>query len=151
MSLIPLLAPVPPGAVSFVLDASVPLRWCVPDVRNIYPSVVLRRMSLETVAVPAHWFVQLGELLSSAVRAKRTTEANALHVLNGFDVFTICVDPCTSDYLTVTTFALARTHKLSVFDAAYLELALRLAVPLATTDPDLTRAATAAGVPIFTP
>jgi predicted nucleic acid-binding protein len=151
VSVSPLLAPVPPGTITFVLDANVPFRWCVPNVSDIYPVNVLKRMSSEVAAVPAHWSVQLADLLRVGVRAKRTTEANALRILTGFDVFDVRVDPCTADYIPGSTFALARAQKLTVFDAAYIELALRLGVPLATNDPNLTRVANAVGVPLFTP
>lgn len=150
MKFFPLLAPVPPGAVTFVLDTAVAFRWCVTDMRDEYPGVILHRMPRSIAAVPNHWYAQLGELFRGAVRSKRLTEVKALDFLAGYDDFQIRFDPSTAHYLSVT-FALARKHKLPVFDAAYIELALRLVVPLATNDPNLTRVANAVGVPIFSP
>ena len=65
--------------------------------------------------------------------------------------FRIRVDPSTPAYAWADTLTLARAHSVPVDDAAYLELALRRKLPLATTDATLTAAATAAGVPILTP
>jgi predicted nucleic acid-binding protein len=143
--------PVQPGAVDFVLDCGVAFTWCVSSVMDVYSPEVLNRMATGVAAVPPHWYAQLAERLREAVRTHRVARAHALHILAGLNSFAIRVDHTADDSMANATFALAEVHKLTVFDAAYLELALRLAVPLATTHPDLTRAATAAGVPLFTP
>ena len=63
----------------------------------------------------------------------------------------IATDPATAAHALGDTLHLARRYKLSAYDAAYLELALRTGLPLATLDADLEKAAQAAGVEAFAP
>lgn len=143
--------PVQPGTVDFVLDCGVPFAWCVSSVLDAYSPEVLNRMSSGVAVVPPHWYSQIAERLREAVRAQRVSRAYALHILSGLGSFAIRIDHTCNDRVTNTAFALADAHNLTFYDAAYIELAARLGVPLATTDPNLTRAATVSGVPLFTP
>ncbi len=143
--------PNPKGVPAFVLDVSVTVAWRLPVSRTIYPNMVLHRIIRSVAVVPENWALDLAEQMRLGVRAGKLSDLEATRFLTALWSFNIWVDNETSLRAWSDTFILARAHRLAVDDAAYLELALRLKLPLATTDATLTRAATAAGVPIFTP
>ena len=143
--------PNPKGTPTFVLGADVVVAWRVLIPGNSYPSGVLGKFPRSIAVVPGCWFLDVADLLRGHVRTKHLSAADATQFLTGLQSFTIWVDDETPLRAWGETFELARRHRIDTADAAYLELALRLKLPLATTDATLTRAATAAGVPIFTP
>jgi predicted nucleic acid-binding protein len=143
--------PNPKGTPVFVLGVDVTVAWRVLVPGVTYPSEVLGRMTHAIAAVPGSWFLDVAELLRSAIRTKRLTVADAENFLMGLQSFAIWVDDETPLRAWAETFELARRHRISTGAAAYLELALRLNLPIATTDATLTRVATAAGAPVFTP
>jgi len=110
--------------MAFVLDASVTMRWLTKDgtIADLaYANFILDKF-LEPnmhVHVPSHWPLKLAPVM---------------------------VDLATGVHAFDETLAIAREHRLTPYDAAYLELALRLSAPLATLDKDLRRAAEQAGV-----
>ncbi|QJW95774.1 type II toxin-antitoxin system VapC family toxin [Frigoriglobus tundricola] len=139
----------PPG---FVLTVSVALVWVV---RNRTPTScpydVVTALFRTTALVPESWLLDLADALVAEERQGAIAAAQAstnLSILNGYP---IAIDPGTHIRAWGDILTLARTHTIAVRDAAYLELALRLKRPLATTDATLLRAASAAGVPVFTP
>ena len=77
------------------------------------------------------------------------TEADSQRFIALLGRLNIVTDQATATHALGDTLNLARRYKLSAYDAAYLELALRKGLPLATLDADLARAASTAGVPIF--
>ena len=137
----------------FVLDASTVLTWCFPDedAADAQHALTLLRQDPESEAVaPFFWPVEVLNGLM-AERRKRITQEIAVAFLRDLEKLRVRIDPG----ITVNPFVpavdmLARQHSLTAYDAAYLELAVRLAVPLATLDKDLLKAARAAGVPIVT-
>ncbi len=143
--------PNPKGMPSFVLGADVTVAWRVLVPGVTYPSDVLGRMTRAIAAVPGCWFLDVAELLRGAIRTKRVTVGDAESFLTGLQSFAIWVDDETPLRAWGEAFELARRHRIPTGTAAYLELALRLNLPLATTDATLTRVAAAAGVTIFTP
>ena len=102
-----------------------------------------------TIYVPAHWWVELTNGLLRAERRKRTVGANISEAFNFAEGFPVTIDDETSFRCPRQTIQLARRHNLSVYDAAYLELAIRRESALATLDGALARAAKSAGVALL--
>lgn len=129
-----------------VLDASLTLQWFLEDeAGREYGLSVLASLSTKRAAVPILWFYEVGNGLLMAHRRKRIT----LDKIDGFlaRLKALPIDAAEqvpSEILDLPS--LAQKHSLTNYDAAYLALAMRLNLPLATTDTDLRRAAAAAGV-----
>lgn len=129
-----------------VLDASVALRWCFPDPRNPYARSVLRALRSAEAVVPAIWPLEVANALLVAERAKRLPSADAARFLALLEDLDVRVDAPTLSRALRETRSLAKAYGLSSYDAAYLELALRESLPLATLDEALRKAARKAGV-----
>ncbi len=136
---------------SFVLDASVTVAWAVASASTIYSVQVQHKLLSSVVVAPALWSIDVGERLRTTVRHKKTPQTACDLLFGLLAVVQIYVDDEGPFRVWPAMLDLARAHALSVREAAYLELALRTNLPLATTDATLTRAANAASIPIFTP
>jgi predicted nucleic acid-binding protein len=132
-----------------VIDSSVALAWCFPDEQDTYSQSVLDVLATETAIVPDLWHLEVANTLLVGERRKRSTQANTVTWLGFLSSLPIEVDEETKAHAIGDTISLARDHGLSVYDAAYLELAMRRGLPLATLDDKLKAAAQAAGVPIY--
>jgi predicted nucleic acid-binding protein len=99
--------------------------------------------------VPSLWPLEVANALLVGERRKRITPADAARFLAILGAFPITVDDETVSHAWTDTLHLARAHNLSSYDAAYLELAIRLGLPLAALDGKLKTAAQAVGVPLF--
>ncbi len=130
---------------AFVLDASITLAWFFEDEADAYAESVLDSLGSAVALVPALWSQEVGNALVVAERKKRTTEAKVTHFLTLLLSLPITVDEETAERAWSDTLGLARTHGLSTYDAAYLELALREGLPLATLDEPLREALRAVG------
>jgi len=117
----------------------------------MYTTAVLCRMPLTVPAVPTCWSCQIAEAFLAAELRGAGTRAQVDYFLGGLHSFQFSIDGAMSARAWSHILPLARTHSLSVSDAAYLELALRQNLPLATTNANLTRAAVSVGVMPFTP
>jgi predicted nucleic acid-binding protein len=138
--------------VSFVLDASVALLWLAPDTNPAgvaYVSVVLRALKEAQAVVPSLWPLEVGNVITKLESKNIVTEADSQRFIVLLGALDIVVDSATARCALGDTLNLARRYKLSVYDAAYLELALRTGHPLATLDADLAKAAILAGIPAF--
>ena len=136
---------------SFVLDVSVAAPWAAHSLATIYTDRVLLKLTSAVVVVPASWPLDLVDRLLPALVRGTVTEQRIEQLFLMLAALQIYVDDEGPFRVWPAMLDLARAHALSVRDAAYLELALRTNLPLATTDATLTRAANAAGVSIFTP
>lgn len=111
--------------------------------------------ALETVEsgvptfVPAHWCIEVANGLIMAERRKRASQADITEALGLVAALPVITDDETAQRAASNTPALARQYGLTIYDAAYLELAMRKGAALATTDHALAKAARAAGVSIF--
>ncbi len=143
--------PAKKNASAFVLDCSIALAWCFPDEKAPYPQSVLDALLDTPAIVPALWHLEVANCLLVGERRKRSTSADTAIWLPFLQALPITVDTETALRAWSDTLGLARTHNLSVYDAAYLELSLRRGLPLATLDDKLTQAAIASGVIAFTP
>jgi predicted nucleic acid-binding protein len=140
-----------PGKAEFVLDASLALAWFFKDEADPYADRVAARLPFARAAVPAIWRLEVANAVLMGERRQRSTEAQAVQWLTYLGSLPIAVDDETNDRAWGAALGLARAHHLSVYDAAYLELALRRGLPLATLDGRLRAAAATAGVATFAP
>lgn len=130
----------------FVLDGSVTMAWYFADESNAYADAVLSDLESARALVPSLWKLEVANTLLVGERRKRSTEAQAAAWLGILETLSIEVDGETTSHAWSSTLALARSQNLSAYDAAYLELAMRRGLPLATLDAKLKAAATAVGV-----
>lgn len=138
--------------MSFVLDNSVTMRWFFGDGRAeelAYAGAVLDALAGAGAQVPVTWGLEVSSALARAEARNLVTEARSsafLGLLSGLDIQR---DDATFAHALTSTLHLARRYRLSSYDASYLELALRMGLPLATLDEDLRKASDRAGVPSF--
>ena len=135
-----------------VLDNSVSAAWCFSDETNSYTEGVFQSVAKDGGAVaPALWPVELANALVVAERRKRITAAQREAFLKNLDGLDITIQPLVADEVFHQGISLAITHRLSVYDATYLAIAIQQQLPLATQDNELIRAAKDVGVPLFQP
>ncbi len=138
--------------MSFVLDNSVTMRWFFGDGKPqeiVYAGKVLDAMKNARALVPTTWGLEVANVIAKAEAKGWVTEARSEAFLEMLEGVEIEVDAATFSHALSHTLQLARRYKLSAYDASYLELALRLGLPLATLDEDLDKAAKKAGVKRF--
>jgi predicted nucleic acid-binding protein len=136
---------------AFVLDGSVALAWCFPDEKAVYAQAVLDSLAGARGTVPSLWHLEVGNSLLVGERRQRCTQADVANWLVFLNALPITVDDETATRAWSDVLSLARAQSLSVYDAAYLELAMRQRVALATLDEKLKAAAAAVGVAEYKP
>jgi predicted nucleic acid-binding protein len=132
----------------FVLDASVAAAWLLDDEDEVRADAALARLETEVALVPQFWHLEVRSALLGAERRGRIRVDEVDERLRRLGELPVRTD---AEPHIVTAFALARTHRLSMYDAVYLELAQRSDAPLATLDKALTHAAGAAGLALTEP
>jgi predicted nucleic acid-binding protein len=135
--------------VSLVVDSSMALAWYFEDERTEDTIAVLRRVADEGAFVPALWPLEVANGLQMALRRGRIDRAYRDASLNDLRALVIIIDPDTNVHAWEATLRLADSHGLTTYDAAYLELAIRRQLPLATLDGALIRAAGLEQVPLI--
>lgn len=136
--------------MNFVLDCSVTMTWLFEHEANKETDQLLETLGgSDKTVVAQDWALEITNVLLDAERSKKKTAADATHFLTLLGKLTIESDAHPEDQATTTTLALGRRHKLSSYDTAYLELAMRLGLALATLDKDLRKAAEAEGVVVL--
>jgi predicted nucleic acid-binding protein len=135
----------------FVLDASVVLTWCFPDEQSQKAETIAERIaSGDRVVVPAFWRHEMLNALLVGEKRKRLTPELTQSFIEDLDRLPVDVDvPASSAVIFNATQALCRKHRLTAYDAAYLEIAIRETNALATVDEDLKRAALAERVQVL--
>lgn len=133
---------------SFVLDASVTLAWAFDDEKNPVAdqAEALLRTGSASAIVPDLWWYEVRNILLVGERRKRITAAGSALFLNQLALINVEMDSSRTEH---PMLELARRHLITVYDAAYLALAVRRSVPLATQDNKLAGAALAEGVPLL--
>jgi predicted nucleic acid-binding protein len=134
---------------AFVLDGSIAMVWGFEDESDSYAGAILEKMPDLRAHVPSLWPLEIANALLVGERRNRITLADAARFLAILAAFPITIDDQTVANASGGTMHLARAHNLSSYDASYLELAIRLGVPLAAQDGKLKVAAQATGVPLF--
>ncbi len=138
-------------ATEFVLDCSVTLAWFFEDESGAYAESVQESLTAAVAIVPSLWRLEVANALRMGERRKRATEAKVAIFLSLLKQLPITTDAETAAHAWQESLSLARTHDLSVYDAAYLELALRRGLAIASLDEKLNAAAAAVGVGQFDP
>jgi predicted nucleic acid-binding protein len=132
--------------MSFVLDASVTITWAMRDEEHPVADAGAGRLKLEEALVPAIWWYEVRNILLINEKRQRISQTDSTRFLLDLDELPIQVDGISN---RSNLLDLARQYRLTVYDAAYLELAQRHGVPLATLDKALRTAAEAAGIPLL--
>jgi predicted nucleic acid-binding protein len=127
--------------VTLVIDSSITLSWYFDDEWTPESQAVLDDIGDNGAIVPALWHFEVANGLQVAVRRKRIDAAYRDSTLMDLEELDIAVDTESIDYVWSATVKLAERHALTVYDAAYLELAQRRRLSLATLDTALIRAA----------
>jgi predicted nucleic acid-binding protein len=128
----------------FVVDNSVVVAWFFPSQATDYTDSVLDQLKTDIAHVPALWVLEFSNVLRKAVMGRKLAMESALEIISEAEKL-----PLTVDYTATSTTAnleLALRHGLSSYDAAYLDLAIRLGLPIAAKDGALNDAARRAGV-----
>ena len=129
--------------MAFVLDASIAACWAFQDEDHPDADLAFHQMRLEEAVVPCLWWFEVRNTLVVNERRRRIAESGTAAFLLSLSRLRIRIDRAPDEGAVLR---LARTHRLSVYDAAYLELAQREGLPLATLDVDLQKAAASEGV-----
>jgi predicted nucleic acid-binding protein len=130
----------------FVLDASTTAAWCFPDVSSKTADQAFDRLAEDEAIAPGLWWVEIRNILIVAERRGRIDTADTARFLSDLSRLPIAID---HNAVEATVLDLARGHNLTVYDAMYLELASRHALPLATLDRKLVGACRSSGVPVI--
>lgn len=132
--------------MSLVLDASVTIAWFFEDERTPPVVAVLDRIVESEAIVPPVWRIEVANALQMAVRRGRMVLQARAASLAQLETLAITCDEACVKHCWGRSLALADQHGLTLYDATYLELALRRRLPLATLDQKLRRAAEAEGL-----
>lgn len=133
----------------FVLDCSIAVSWCFEDEASEVCDALLERVRDEGALVPSLWHLELGNVMIQAERRGRITSADVATRLELIGDLPIVTDDETPQRALHEVLALARAENLTTYDAAYLELAIRRGLPLATNDKRLRNAGANTGVQVI--
>jgi predicted nucleic acid-binding protein len=132
-----------------VLDASVALAVALQQTSRHLTAPIMALVVEDSAAVPGIWHLEVGNVLLLAERRGTISPADRAAALEGLRRLPVEVDLDTATLAWRDTFALAERQRLTLYDASYLELSQRRALPLATLDAALRRAAVAVGVKLL--
>jgi predicted nucleic acid-binding protein len=133
----------------YVLDASVTLAWCFAEEATPDTWAIFDRLQNERAVVPGNWPFEVVNVLSMAQRTGRIAEADVDEFLGVLGRAPVDVEATTLGRAAREIRELVVAERLTAYDAAYLELAMRLRLPLATKDAQLRRAAARRGVSVI--
>jgi predicted nucleic acid-binding protein len=132
----------------FVLDNSVVTGWYLPEQATAYGQSVATRLESDKALVPTLWQLELANVLKAACTRGKLDLETARQILDALGRLPIEIDTSPAPGQR-QLFELAMRYQLSSYDAAYLELAMRHGLPIATQDLHLKEAAMAAGVDVL--
>ncbi|MBW4530275.1 MAG: type II toxin-antitoxin system VapC family toxin [Aphanothece saxicola GSE-SYN-MK-01-06B] len=135
--------------LSFVADVSAVCSWCFEDERTADSEVLLARLPECELCVPALFLWELGNVLLMAERRGRITAADRSRFLALVVQLNLDIDPADPQVVWHDVVSLAAQHRLTTYDAAYLELAMRGGLPLASRDNALLAAARTCGLELL--
>jgi predicted nucleic acid-binding protein len=134
---------------AFILDASVAVSWCFPDDSSENTRRILAGLVTDDAAVPEIWALEIANsIFVSFNKRKRINERQITEYLTLLQGLPIRVEGQPM-WANIGLESLSRRHEITAYDAAYLDLALRAGLPLATSDETLSKAATAEGVVVL--
>ncbi len=132
--------------MAFVLDCSVTMALVFPDEASQVTARLRDSLIDSRAFVPSQWPVEVDTALLNATRRGRVRVEECPEIFSSIDALPIEIEPVSTERMWGRALGLADRHGLSVYDAAYLELAHRMRLPLATLDRELASAALATGV-----
>lgn len=132
-----------------VIDASSVLAWCFEDEGGPEMDALIEKVAVDGAMVPGLWSLEIANGLVMGERRGRLQPAESLAFVAMLEELPIVADRATGARALHETMSLAREHRLTAYDAAYLELAMRRGLPLATGDRSLRAAARRAGVALL--
>jgi predicted nucleic acid-binding protein len=132
-----------------VIDSSVALAWVLNDEKNAATEGILDRVVNEGAWVPALWRLEIANTLQQAVKRRRLDKAGRDSAILSLANLSIAIDPDTNTFAWSRTLELADRFGLTSYDASYLELAQRRALPLATLDQELRAAGRKLGISLM--
>ena len=135
--------------MAFVLDSSVALAWLLPDEGNQATDALANRLEREPAVAPAIWPLEVGNALLVAQRRDRLTEKEVNRLLSVIAELPVEIEAIALDERLQAVMGLARRLGLTSYDAAYLELAKRRAIPLASVDLRLREASARTAVEVL--
>jgi predicted nucleic acid-binding protein len=130
----------------FVLDASITVTWAMRDEDHPLADRAFSEIQADSAMVPCIWWYEVRNILVVNERRNRISQEDVARFLQAIGQFSIDIDSPDDD---TSTMNLSRKHRLTVYDAAYLALAIRERLPLATLDKYLQEAAQSAGVALL--
>ena len=133
----------------FVVDNSVVMTWCFQDAVSPYAEAVLDSLTEAVAVVPAIWPLEVINVLLVAERKRRLCVADSVRFITLLAQLPIMVDRSWPERLMKDLLAIGRSYNLSSYDTAYLELAVRQGIPIATLDQKLLEAAKQIDIPAF--
>ena len=136
--------------MTFVLDCSVTMAWVFPDEATEATELLRDSLVGGRAFVPALWPIEVGNVLRVATSRGRIAKEDWARIRNDLEALPVEIDPISTSRIWGNVLDLAYGHRLSVYDAMYLELAERMRLPLATLDRALAAAAIASGVDVPT-
>ncbi|MDD4933590.1 MAG: type II toxin-antitoxin system VapC family toxin [Methylacidiphilaceae bacterium] len=134
-----------------VIDSSLALTWLFEDEASPETDILLERVRDDGAVVPGLWYLELSNVLLQAERRGRITASDGAMRLDLIAELPISVDPETTARAWREILTIARTERLTTYDATYLELAVRRGLPLLTKDNELAEAANRQGVVVLPP
>jgi predicted nucleic acid-binding protein len=134
---------------TLVVDCSIAMAWCFSDEGTDATSRVLDRLAGEAALVPALWFLEVANVLAMAEKRQRILPANSMLFVQLLSALDIQIDNDFALRAFEQIIPLCRSYALTAYDAAYLDLALRKQLPLATLDDDLRRAGAGLGIELL--
>jgi predicted nucleic acid-binding protein len=136
-------------SVAFVLDCSVTMAWLFHDEATPATTDLLRRLSTETALVPSWWFIEVVNVIAAAERRGRIVPAQSNAFIADLGTLDIEQDDQGPNRALAHLLPLCRRHRLTSYDALYLDLAMRRGLPLATLDKSLRKTAKKLGVKLL--
>ena len=133
----------------FVVDNSIVMTWCFKDEADPYADAILNSLTEAVAIVPGIWPLEVVNVLLVAERTNRLHESDSVRFITLLSQLPIVVEPTWPERMMKDLLALGRTNSLSSYDAAYLELAMRQGLPIATLDRKLLEAARRVDIPIL--
>jgi predicted nucleic acid-binding protein len=132
-----------------VVDSSVALSWCFEDEISPETDAILDQVRVGGAVVPSIWPVEVANVLLQAERRRRLSLSEVAEAIALMSGLRISIDDDTAGRAWREIMGMARADKLTEYDAAYLELAVRCGMPLATRDVELAHAARRAGLTVL--
>lgn len=134
---------------NFVLDCSVTMAWCFLDETSSYAKRARAMLEDNEAKVPMLWPIEVANTLCIAERQKRINKYESMRFKSLLNELPISLDDKTASKALEDTLDIARNINITVYDATYLELALRDNIPIATLDKKLQKAAQHIGIELL--